>query len=125
MVDPSVDTGEATMVPVLKGSLQEMKTLKRVLEKASIAAIIAKNENDCGKSCCGPEMLLYVRSQDIGRANSALRGAYEKATALAGYDQSQVDTIFDAGAGTTTCPGCGCQFLPTTPICPDCGLCFS
>ncbi len=116
-----------TLVVLQKGSLSNMKDLKRLLEMASIPAVLSKDGNDCGKGCCGPDIYLQVRSEDGDRAVELIREDLEKSTGLERSDLAIAaidDAVFDPGATMTICPACGCEFIPISSVCPDCGLNF-
>ncbi len=122
---PSVINDEDTLIVLLKGNLLDMKNMKRNLEKASIPAILAKDDSNGGKGCCGTDMFLHIKLEDQDRAAAVLNSEFEKTTELHQYDLSTADAVFDQGAAMTTCPACGFQFMPTSSSCPDCGLQFS
>ncbi len=122
---PTTINDDDTLAVLLKGSLLDMKNMKRQLEKAAIPAILAKDESNCGKGCCGTEMFLHIREEDISKAASVINSEFEKTTELHQYDLSTADAVFDQGAAMTTCPACGFQFMPTSSTCPDCGLQFA
>jgi len=115
-------TEDDTLVVLQKGSLLDMKNMKRILAEASIDAILTKDDN---KGCCGVDMYLHIRLQDQDRAVTVLNSEFEKTTELHQYDLSTADAVFDPGAAMTVCPACGNEFMPTSSACPDCGLQFS
>jgi hypothetical protein len=115
-------TGDDTLVVLQKGSMLDMKNMKRNLAGASVPAILTKDDN---KGCCGVEMYLHIRMQDKDRAIAVLNSEFEKTTELHQYDLSTADAVFDQGANMTICPACGYEFMPTSSACPDCGLQFS
>ena len=122
-VQASVEiTADDTLVVLQRGSLLDMKNMKRILVKASVPAILTKDDN---KGCCGVEMYLHIRLQDKERAVAVLNSEFEKTMALHQYDLSTADVVFDQGAAMTICPACGYEFMPTSSACPDCGLQFS
>lgn len=122
---PVIITGDDTLVVLSKGSLLDMKNMKRVLGEASVPALLAKDESDCGKGCCGVDMYLHIRSEDRQRAAAVLNSEFEKTTELNQYDLSTASAVFDQGAALTICPACGFQFMPTDSACSDCGLQFA
>ena len=67
---------------------------------------------------------MEVKSTDLQRAVEVLQREYMESTGLSGYDLSTAGAIFDEGAASTLCPGCGATFLPTSASCPECGLSF-
>ncbi len=121
----SVIKDDDTLIPLQKGSLSDMKNLKRLLTHSSIPAVLVKDDANCGKGCCGPEVYIHIRAEDKERAYQVVRKEHEATTAAADYDLSTADAVFDQGAAMTICPACGHQFLPTNSSCPDCGLQFS
>lgn len=112
-----------TLVAIRKGGLFDMKNLKRLLEKGSVPALIARDEN-CGRGCCGPEVLLQIRQQDLQRAAVILEEEHIKTTAGAEVAVDQVAAVFDPEEACAVCPACGHEFTPDGPDCPDCGLQF-
>lgn len=118
-------TEEDALIVLQKGNLLDMKNIQRTLAKASIPAILAKDDDNCGKGCCGTEMFLHIRLEDRERAAAVLNSEFEKTTGLHRYDLSTADAVFDQGAVMTICPACGYSFMPTSSACPDCGLQFS
>ena len=112
------------LVNLRKGPLKDIKYLKKLLIEARIPAIIAGDENSCGKGCCGPEMYLQIKEDDTGPAMEILAQDFIKSTSLASHDLNNVEAVFDAQATETVCPACSCRFSPTIGACPECGLCF-
>lgn len=118
-------TEEDSLIPLQRGSLQDMKNLQRLLEKAAVPTMLLKDEDNSGKGCCGTEVFVHIREQDIKRASEVIRAEHEVTTVAADYDLSTADAVFDPGAALTSCPACGCHFMPTSNSCPDCGLQFA
>ncbi|WP_143005446.1 zinc ribbon-containing (seleno)protein DG [Desulforhopalus singaporensis] len=112
------------LVNIKKGGLRDVKELRAVLAKNRIPAVIAADESGCAKRCCGPEMLLQVKKDDLAAANRVLTENFVKTTALDLQDLEHAAAIFDPGAEETVCPACGCRFPPAAGSCPECGLCF-
>jgi hypothetical protein len=113
------------LVSIRKGPLKDVKGLKRLLAAERIPAILAGDEGGCSKGCCGPEMYLQIRREDMDVAESVLARDFVKNTALNIDDLKHADVIFDERAAETVCPACGCKFSPTVGACPECGLCFA
>lgn len=113
------------LVSIRKGPLKDMKMLQKVLVAERIPSILAGDEASCGKGCCGPEMYLQIKSEDIDVAAEVLARDFVRSTALNITDLKHADVVFDEQAKETVCPACGCRFSPTVGACPDCGLCFA
>jgi hypothetical protein len=112
------------LVDIRKGPLKDMKTLQKLLAEARIPALLAGDGAGCGKSCCGPELYLRVKKEDLSLATEVLARDFIKSTALDSHDLSNATAVFDHLARETVCPACGCRFSPTVGACPECGLCF-
>jgi hypothetical protein len=112
------------LVTIRKGPLQEMKYLQKVLERGYIPGLISGDEGGCGKGCCGPEMYLQIRKEDVDPALEILAKDFVRSTSLDCHDLSHASAVFDPSADETHCPACGCRFPPSVGACPDCGLCF-
>ncbi len=115
---------EDSLVNIRKGPLKDIKYQQKLLAGERVPAIIAGDENSCGKGCCGPEMYLQIKEEDSGRALEILARDFARSTALDSYDLSNAAVVFDQQAKETSCPACGCTFSPTVGACPECGLCF-
>ncbi len=107
-----------------KGPVKDIKALQKLLAEQRIPAIIASDEGSCKKNCCGPELYLQVKKQDIPAATEILARDFIRTTALESHDLINSDAVFDHSAVETVCPACGCRFSPTVGACPECGLCF-
>jgi transposase-like protein len=112
------------LVNIRKGPLKDMKTLQRLLANERIPAILAGDEGGCAKGCCGPELYLQIKKDDIPVATEVLTREFIKSTALDSHDLMNATAVFDHLATETVCPACGCRFSPTVGACPECGLCF-
>jgi len=113
------------LVTLRKGALKDIKQLQTLLAKERIPAMLAGDEESCGKGCCGPELYLQVRRSDAEPAMVVLNEYFIKSTALSNHDMTNVDAVYVQGAETNVCPACGCQFSPYVENnCPECGLCF-
>lgn len=112
------------LVNIRKGPLKDMKTLQRLLANERIPAILAGDEGGCAKGCCGPELYLQIKKDDIPMATEVLTREFIKSTALDSHDLMNATAVFDHLAAETVCPACGCRFSPTVGACPECGLCF-
>ncbi|MFT5698907.1 MAG: hypothetical protein ACI8ZB_001763 [Desulforhopalus sp.] len=115
---------EDELVSIRKGPLKDIKVLQKILKKERIPSLLAGDEGSCGKGCCGPEMYLQIRSEDMDAATEVLARDFVKSTALNIEDLKHADVVFDEQAAETVCPACGCRFSPTVGACPECGLCF-
>jgi len=115
---------EDELVSIRKGPLKDMKTLQKVFAVERIPAILAGDEGDCAKGCCGPELYLQIRKEDMQLATEVLAREFIKSTALDSHDLSNADAVFNHLDTETVCPACGCRFSPTVGACPECGLCF-
>lgn len=113
------------LVSIRKGPLKDVKSLQRILATERIPSILAGDEGTCGKGCCGPEMILQIKREDMEAAEGVLARDFVKSTALNIEDLKHADVIFDERAAETVCPACGCKFSPTVGACPECGLCFA
>jgi hypothetical protein len=112
------------LVSIRKGPIREMKYLLKVLGQGYIPGIISSDDSGCGKGCCGPEMYLQIRKEDVGPALELLAKDFVKSTALDTHDLCNAAAVFDPTAAVTLCPACGCKFSPSIGACPDCGLSF-
>jgi len=115
---------EDELVNIRKGPLKDMKTLQKVLAEERVPAILASDEGGCAKGCCGPELYLQIKKEDMPVAMEILSREFIKSTALDSHDLSNAAAVFDHLAAETICPACGCRFSPTVGACPECGLCF-
>jgi hypothetical protein len=118
-----INPGDA-LVSIQKGPLKDIKSLQRVLAKQRIPSIIAGDENNCSRGCCGPEMFLQIRENDLESAQAVLAMDFMVTTAVDPQDLKYAELVFDQQAAETTCPACGCRFSPSVGACPECGLCF-
>lgn len=112
------------LVNIRKGPLKDMKTLQRVLAQERVPALLAGDEGGCAKGCCGPELYLQIKKEDLPLAMEVLARDFIKSTALDSHDLMHATAVFDQHAAETVCPACGCRFSPTVGACPECGLCF-
>lgn len=112
------------LVGIRKGPLKDIKTLQKLLATHRIPSLIAGEENSCKKTCCGPELYLQVKREDVEAATAVLTRDFIRSTALEDHDLRNAYAVFDHQASETVCPACGCRFSPTVGACPDCGLCF-
>jgi hypothetical protein len=115
---------EDELVTIRKGSVNDIKALKKLLAAERIPSLIAGDENSCRRGCCGPELYLQVKKEDMDAVTLILTREFVNATALDGHDLRNVDAVFDHQAEATVCPACGCTFSPTVGACPECGLSF-
>jgi hypothetical protein len=112
------------LVAIRKGPLKDLKYLQKLLVQEHVPAILTGDERSCGKSCCGPELFLQIRKEDLQTATEVLTREFIRTTALDSHDLSNARAVFDPLAAETVCPACGCRFSPTVGACPECGLCF-
>lgn len=118
-------TFDDDLVTLRKGTLKDIKQLQALLAKERIPAMLAGDEQSCGKGCCGPEIYLQVRKSDAEPAMAVLKEDFIKSTALSNHDMTNIEAVYVEGAETNVCPACGCQFSPYMEnSCPGCGLCF-
>jgi len=115
---------EDDLISIRKGSLNDMKYLRKLLIGERVPALLAGDQSSCGKSCCGPEMYLQIKREDLPAATEVLTRDFIKSTALDSHDLTNAQAVFDQQARETVCPACGCRFSPTVGACPECGLCF-
>jgi hypothetical protein len=112
------------LVNIRKGPLKDMKTLQRLLAQERIPALLDTGEEGCTKGCCGPELYLQIKKDDLPLATEVLARDFIKSTSLDSHDLLNATAVFDQLAEETVCPACGCRFSPTVGACPECGLCF-
>jgi len=113
------------LVTLRKGPLKDVKQLQKLLAQERIPAVLAGDEQSCGRGCSGSEMYLQVRKNDVDAAMAVLSQDFIKSTALSSHDMTHIDSVYVQGAESTVCPACGCQFSPyVEENCPECGLCF-
>jgi len=111
-------------VNLRKGPLRDMKELQRVLARERIPSLLGGEPGECGRGCCGPELYLKIRPEDVEVALHALAEEFVRTTAIDSQQLSQASAVFDPSATEVLCPACGCRFSPTVGACPDCGLAF-
>lgn len=116
-------TAGDTLITVQAGSLLDMKKLKRMFDQESIPSLLA-SENPSGGGCCGPKVMLQVRSQDVEEALAIIATEHAVTTALHSDELIAASAVYDASAAMVRCPACGHSFTPDGPDCPECGLCF-
>lgn len=125
LADRSMDFSSADeLVSIQKGPLKDIKTLQKLLAAERIPAMIVGDEDSCKKGCCGPELYLQIKKEDMVAATEVLTRDFIKNTALESHDLKNAHAVFDQLATETVCPACGCKFSPTVGACPECGLCF-
>ena len=115
---------EDELVNIRKGPLKDMKNLQKLFAVERIPAILAGDEGGSAKGCCGPELYLQIKKEDLQIATEILAKEFIKSTALDSHDLSNADAVFNHLDAETVCPACGCRFSPTVGACPECGLCF-
>lgn len=115
---------EDELVNIRKGPLKDMKSLQKILASQRIPALLAGDEGGCAKGCCGPELYLQIKKNDLETAAEVLTREFIRTTALDTHDLSNAQAVFNPLDAETVCPACGCRFSPTVGACPECGLCF-
>lgn len=112
------------LVSIRKGPLRDMKYLLNILKQGYIPGLLSGDESGCGKGCCGQEMYLQIRKEDVDQALEILAKDFVRSTALDDHDLCNASAVFDPTAAETVCPACNCTFSPSVGACPGCGLCF-
>ncbi len=112
------------LVPVQKGPVIQIKELQVKLERHGIPALSTGDQGGCGKGCCGTDMTLFVRREDLRDVADLLQQDYVQTTGLLDHDLSNLEAVFNTAAEEATCPACGCTFSTSQAACPDCGLQF-
>ncbi len=113
------------MMPLLAGTVRDMKAVRHKLKSAWIPSILTGDEGCV--SGCSPQMTVMIKAADGEAARAVMERDFIESTgvspdalaALAG-----AETVFDIQAKEVKCPACGCRFSPTVGACPDCGLNF-
>ena len=115
-----------SLVPIRRGSLQDIKTLQRVLRSEYIGSMLIEDESEGNKGCCGGKVFdLLVKQEDARDALKVLVEDYRRTTDLANHDFGNGgEVVIDLESNQASCPACGCQFRPEDKSCPECGLCF-
>lgn len=117
--------GEET-VTIRQGPSLQVRQLQAHLREYSLPSlVIAPPKGAGGKGCCGTELLLQVRRDDLDAVLAVVEEEYRKSTGLAEFDTTHADAVYDTGKEQATCPACGCTFPTQSTTCPDCGLCFT
>ena len=111
------------LVVVRHGPMAEMKSYKEILAVQGVAALLAGDENSCGKGCCAGNFDLVVRREEAAGAVQVIEDEIRRTAVIETEHEISADQVFDPLAGNNTCPACGHQFSGGVE-CPDCGLCF-
>jgi hypothetical protein len=111
------------LVVVRHGPMAEMKSYKKILAVQGVSALLAGDENSCGKGCCAGNFDLVVRREEAAGAVQAIENEIRRTSVIETEHEISGDQVFDPLAGNNTCPACGHQFAGGVE-CPDCGLCF-
>ncbi|WP_028579854.1 zinc ribbon-containing (seleno)protein DG [Desulfogranum japonicum] len=120
-----IEKGEP-LLPVQHGNILHIKQLQAELRRVHLVSMVSNNEEQtCGKSCCQPEVTLYVREADYADVTAFLQRQHAVATGLADHDTRYIESVFDQDMAEVICPACGHAFEPTSTTCPDCGLCLA
>jgi uncharacterized Zn ribbon protein len=112
------------LVDIRKGSVLEIKQVQSMLARQGFPSLILGDSQSCGKGCCGTDVRLQVRREDIEEIMAIFQREYVAATALHEHDIRYADAVYNPAAGQVTCPACGHNFSNQSNTCPDCGLCF-
>ncbi len=118
-------TADDELIDIRKGSVIEIKQTKLLLEREGIPSVIANESGNCKKGCCGPDVLLKVRTSDMQEVGEIFSKLHIESTSLGDHDLQHAGAVFNVAAENTTCPACGHQFPTSSTTCPDCGLCFA
>ncbi len=113
------------MVNIRKGPVMQMKELQFMLERKGIPSLAVKDGSNCGKGCCGTDLIVQVRMSDVQEVLAILEQDHVQSTALSDHDTTHTGAVFNTAAENATCPACGCSFPTSQAECPDCGLCFA
>jgi predicted Zn-ribbon and HTH transcriptional regulator len=118
-------TPDEEVVTIRKGPTLQIKQVQAyLLERSVPSLLISEQGSNCGKGCCGTELLLQVRRDDIEEVMTILEQEYRITTGLEDFDTTYTDAVYDTNAEQATCPACGYSFSTKSSTCPDCGLCF-
>lgn len=117
-------TPQDDIITIYKGPLAEVKRIEAKLAEEKIGTRIIGEKDGCGKGCCGSNVELQIRRDDGQDAQRIIELDFEKMTGISDFSHDIVDSVFDPGAPTSTCPACGFTFSTSGSTCPDCGLCF-
>jgi len=112
------------LVDVIKGQIINVKNVQALLKSEGLATIIAGDSASCGKGCCGPEVMLRVRKDDLREVMQVLSMEHAHSTGLFDHDTSYVDSVYNTESREAVCPACGSSFSTGSNTCPECGLCF-
>lgn len=113
------------MTTIRKGQVLTIKQLQVYLLAQGIPSLATKEgPENCTTGCRGVELVLQVRTSDLGEVAAALDREHQLATGLADHDTSLAGAVFDATVEEAVCPACGFRFATSSTSCPDCGLCF-
>lgn len=119
-----IESGEE-VVTIRKGPTLQIKQLQAYLLEQSVPSLlISEQGSNCGKGCCGTELLLQVRGDDIEDVMIILEQEYRISTGLEDFDTTYASAVYDTNVEQATCPACGYSFSTKSTTCPDCGLCF-
>jgi len=118
-------TPDDELVDVRRGPVIQIKSYQSLLAEHRIPALAVGESGGCAKGCCGTDLLLRVRRDDLEDVLAILAEEHVRTTGLLDHDLSTAGAVFNTQAEQVTCPACGCTFPPTTSTCPDCGLCFA
>lgn len=122
--EPAELTDEQDLIALRKGSMLELKRLKRLLVGEGVASLIVGDDADCSRGCCGgPSYILLIKSEDASIAQPLLLEDFKQTTALDTHAELILprQPEHDAGAGQE-CPACGSRLSASQTACPDCGL---
>lgn len=133
-VGKQADSAERTMdiaegdelTAILQGQMLQLKQVQAMFERFRLPSIIVNEDgSNCKKGCCGPTVVLQVRTADLETAAQLLQQDHVRSTGLADHDHTHAGAVYDTRADEATCPACGFVFSTGNSACPDCGLHFS
>lgn len=116
---------EDELVDIRKGPVLEIKELQAALKREGIPSMAYSADGGCGKGCCGTDLLLRVKMEDVQDVVAVFEQEHIRSTGLSDHDTHHGGAVFNAAAEAATCPACGCSFSTNNSTCPDCGLCFA
>lgn len=106
------DAGEDA-VPLMDGKIQELKELRRLLEKEGIKSYIS-HAPGCKPGGCNSTSLLFVAGCNADAAISRIQRHYD--------DKNPDYSAHEEEIGEDQCPACGFHAGAEARQCPDCGL---
>lgn len=104
-------------------SLDEAKSLQRVLATKGVEAVMNHDEQTCRRGCAVTVEVL-VPENSLPVVQDTLQAQYQNLAKGLSVDWNLLGQVFDPSKEMATCPACGTQFSTQKTECPDCGLCF-